>query len=81
MGALWASSSSAITPLACKEVPEVIQQRAFIDPKHPIDQLVAEQATHHPRIVTTGDLPTQPLRQVLRDLVGCLFHGPPSSLA
>jgi hypothetical protein len=59
---------------------EVIQQRAFIEPIDPIQQWLPGQAACDPRIVAPSALPTQPLRQVLRDLVVRLPQSPPSSL-
>jgi hypothetical protein len=44
-------------------------------------QLLAVQAARYPGIVAPGHLPAQPLRQVLRDLIWCLSHSSPSSVA
>jgi hypothetical protein len=63
-----------------QKMKEIIQQRAVIEPIDPIDQWLPVQAACHPGIVAPGGLPTPPRRQVLRDLVGDLPHGPPSSL-
>jgi hypothetical protein len=63
-----------------QEVEEIIQPRAFIEPIHAIDQLLAVRVARHPGIVAPGDLSIQPPRQVLCDLVWCLPHGSPSSL-
>jgi hypothetical protein len=58
-----------------QEVEEVIQPRPFVQPIHPRHQLLPVQAACDPGIVAPGGLLTQPLRQVLRDLVVCLPHG------
>jgi hypothetical protein len=63
-----------------QEVKEVIQYRPFVEPVHPIDHLLAVQAPRPAVIIALGDLPTQPLRQVLRNFVWCVPHGPPSSV-
>ena len=63
-----------------QEMQAGIPQRSRIPPLHPIDPLLPGQAAGHPLSVAPSDLPTPPLRQVLRDRVGRLPHGPPSSL-
>ena len=55
-------------------------QRAFIEPRDPIHQWRTVQAACDPGIVAPSDLPTHPLRQLLRDLVVRLPPSPPSSL-
>jgi hypothetical protein len=60
-----------------QDMKEVIQQRSLIKPIHPIDQLLPVQAACHPVIVAPSNLPTQSLRQVLRDLVVRLPMVPP----
>jgi hypothetical protein len=62
-----------------QEVKEVVQQRPFVQPVHPVYQLLPIQAPRNARVVAPGDLPTQPFSQVLCDLVVCLSHGSPPS--
>jgi hypothetical protein len=42
--------------------------------------LFTVQTPCNPRIITAGDLPAQPFRQILGDLVTCLSHGSPPSV-
>jgi hypothetical protein len=63
-----------------QEVEEVVQQRPFVQPVHPIDDLRAVQASRHARVTATSGLPTQPLRQVRGNPFSCLRHGPPPPL-
>ena len=61
-------------------VEEVIQQRAFVQPVDPVDDLLAVQAPGHPRIIPASRLPTQAFCQVLCNFFLGLFHGPPPSV-
>jgi hypothetical protein len=64
-----------------QEVKKVIQDRPFVQPVDPIDQVLAVQTASDPGVVTTRDRLTQPLRHVRWDLVWCMPHRPPSSVA
>src|SRR5262245_41776089 len=58
-----------------------IQQGAFVQPVHPLDDLLAVQPPRDAVIVTAGDLPTHAFRQILAHRFPGVRHGPPSSLA
>jgi hypothetical protein len=62
-----------------QEGKEVVQHRPFIQAVDPIDLLFPVQAPRNARIVPPGHLPTQPLGQILGDLVMGLSHRPPPS--
>jgi hypothetical protein len=63
------------------KVQAVIQQHPLIQPIHAIDQWLAVQAAGYPGIVAPSDLPAQPLRRILCDLVTSVPHSPPSAVA
>jgi hypothetical protein len=63
-----------------QEMNELIQHRPFIEPLDPIHQVLTVQAACDPELIAPCDLPTPPLRQVRRDVVVRVPHGPPSSL-
>jgi hypothetical protein len=64
---------------ALQKVEKIIQLRPFVQAVDPIDLLLAVQAPRDARIVPPGHLPTQPLGQVLGDLVRSLSYRSPSS--
>jgi hypothetical protein len=49
-----------------QEVPEIIQECAFSEPIHPIDQWLAIPEARYPGIVAQGHLPKQPRCIVIR---------------
>jgi hypothetical protein len=67
-------------PQRVQEVEEIIQQRPFVQPVHPLDDLLAVQAPGDPRVIAASRLPTQPFGQVLCNRFSCLFHRPPPSV-
>ena len=76
----WASSSRAHHADGLQEVEEIVKQRPFVQPVHPVHQLLPIQPPGDTRIVAPGHLPTQPFCQVLCELVPrvCpIVHSPP----
>jgi hypothetical protein len=51
-------------PALLQAVEEVIQQRAFVQPVDPIDDLLVVQALCHPQIIMASNIPTQAFGQV-----------------
>jgi hypothetical protein len=62
-------------------VKAVSQRCPFVQPIHPLHQLLPILAACEPATVAPKDLPTQPLRRVLCALVACLPNGPSSPLS
>ena len=76
-GLMLVNLPAAPSPNGPQELEEIIHHGAFVQAVDPIDLLLAIPVPGHARIIPARHVPTQPLGQVLGELIFDLSHRPP----